>query len=95
MTLFDFLSFCSALWSPREGSKAGPKGNTPGLAGQRENTVSDKTKFPNLVNFSEEKYPEKTKYATTTLYLDLLNFAARYLAVDGRVSFWYPVLREL
>ncbi|CAD5227466.1 unnamed protein product [Bursaphelenchus okinawaensis] len=40
-----------------------------------------------------ERYPEKQKYKTTTLYLDLMDFAASHLVNDGHVSFWYPVLR--
>ncbi|CAD5235035.1 unnamed protein product [Bursaphelenchus xylophilus] len=45
-------------------------------------------------NTHVDRYPEKTKYRTTTLYLDLMDFAANYLVVEGHVSFWYPVLRE-
>uniref|UniRef100_A0A0K0DWI4 tRNA (guanine(10)-N2)-methyltransferase homolog n=1 Tax=Strongyloides stercoralis TaxID=6248 RepID=A0A0K0DWI4_STRER len=38
-----------------------------------------------------EHFPEKTKYDIKTMYLDILNMAARNLVVKGRLAFWFPV----
>uniref|UniRef100_A0A0K0FAG8 tRNA (guanine(10)-N2)-methyltransferase homolog (inferred by orthology to a human protein) n=1 Tax=Strongyloides venezuelensis TaxID=75913 RepID=A0A0K0FAG8_STRVS len=38
-----------------------------------------------------EHFPEKTKYDIKTMYLDILNMAARNLVINGRLGFWFPV----
>ncbi|KAG6462317.1 hypothetical protein O3G_MSEX013187 [Manduca sexta] len=38
--------------------------------------------------------PSKVEYHIQHIYSDLLNFAAKYLEVDGRLVCWYPLVRE-
>lgn len=42
----------------------------------------------------EFHYPEKTKYAMSSVFLDLLDLAVLILVVGGRIAFWFPVFRE-
>uniref|UniRef100_A0A2P2I0Z4 tRNA (guanine(10)-N(2))-methyltransferase TRMT11 n=1 Tax=Hirondellea gigas TaxID=1518452 RepID=A0A2P2I0Z4_9CRUS len=44
---------------------------------------------PSLVH-----YPSKVNYSLSDVYKDLLNFAASYLVVGGRLVFWLPVFRD-
>uniref|UniRef100_A0A0N5AIV3 tRNA (guanine(10)-N(2))-methyltransferase TRMT11 n=1 Tax=Syphacia muris TaxID=451379 RepID=A0A0N5AIV3_9BILA len=40
-------------------------------------------------------YPEKAKYAMSSVFLDLLDLAAITLVVGGRLSFWFPVFDQV
>ncbi|VDM47947.1 unnamed protein product [Toxocara canis] len=42
----------------------------------------------------EVHYPEKTKYALSSVFLDLLDLATCVLVLGGRLSFWFPVFRD-
>uniref|UniRef100_A0A915DU14 UPF0020 domain-containing protein n=1 Tax=Ditylenchus dipsaci TaxID=166011 RepID=A0A915DU14_9BILA len=42
----------------------------------------------------QSRYPEKTKYGISSVYLDLINLAATLLRVGGRLAFWFPVFRN-
>jgi hypothetical protein len=39
-------------------------------------------------------YPEKVEYSLDRILADLLDFAARQLALGGRVVYWLPVIRH-
>ncbi|KAI6216267.1 TRNA (guanine(10)-N2)-methyltransferase-like protein [Aphelenchoides besseyi] len=56
-----------------------------------------KERKPDWLDTRTEKdirLPEKTKYKISSTYLDLMNMSASLLTVGGRVSFWYPILRD-
>ncbi|XP_063407335.1 tRNA (guanine(10)-N2)-methyltransferase homolog [Mytilus trossulus] len=38
--------------------------------------------------------PQRVEYQMADIFKDLLNFAARFLNMNGRVVFWFPVSRE-
>ncbi|ESP00213.1 hypothetical protein LOTGIDRAFT_238654 [Lottia gigantea] len=38
-------------------------------------------------------YPQKEQYELTDIFIDLLNFAAKYLQLYGRLVYWFPVIR--
>lgn len=40
------------------------------------------------------RFPPKTKYNISNVYLDLLNLAAKLLTIGGRLCFWFPVIRS-
>ncbi|KAH7700369.1 Protein Y71F9AL.1 [Aphelenchoides avenae] len=42
----------------------------------------------------EVRFPEKTVYNLSSVFLDLLDLSAKLLRIGGRVAFWFPVLRE-
>ncbi|KAE9549135.1 hypothetical protein FO519_007657 [Halicephalobus sp. NKZ332] len=42
----------------------------------------------------EQHFPEKTKYDLNQVYLDLMDLAASKLAINGRLAFWFPVIRD-
>uniref|UniRef100_A0A9J2PG93 tRNA (guanine(10)-N(2))-methyltransferase TRMT11 n=1 Tax=Ascaris lumbricoides TaxID=6252 RepID=A0A9J2PG93_ASCLU len=44
-------------------------------------------------NQHEVRYPEKTKYALSSVFTDLLELAVSVLVIGGRLSFWFPVFR--
>ncbi|CAD6198326.1 unnamed protein product [Caenorhabditis auriculariae] len=41
-----------------------------------------------------QRYPEKQVYHLEDTYTDLLDLAADICTINGRVSFWYPVILE-
>ncbi|GMT33368.1 hypothetical protein PFISCL1PPCAC_24665, partial [Pristionchus fissidentatus] len=41
-----------------------------------------------------QHFPEKQVYSLASVFCDLVDFAASRLRVGGRVSFWFPVIRE-
>ncbi|CAH1774475.1 unnamed protein product [Owenia fusiformis] len=64
--------------------------------GIREAAVkSGKKKTPNEVaEEHKEKYiPPKVQYGLSDIYKDLLNFAAKYLVLNGRLVYWLPIIR--
>ncbi|XP_055959015.1 tRNA (guanine(10)-N2)-methyltransferase homolog [Patella vulgata] len=38
--------------------------------------------------------PQKVQYQLSDIFRDLLNFAAKYLRLGGRLVFWFPVIRS-
>lgn len=44
--------------------------------------------------FREIRFPEKTVYNLSSVFLDLLDLSAKLLRIGGRIAFWFPVLRE-
>uniref|UniRef100_A0AC34RG80 Uncharacterized protein n=1 Tax=Panagrolaimus sp. JU765 TaxID=591449 RepID=A0AC34RG80_9BILA len=42
----------------------------------------------------EQHFPEKAKYSLNQVFLDLLDLAASKLEINGRIAFWFPVVRD-
>lgn len=42
----------------------------------------------------EQHFPEKTKYGLNQVYLDMMDLAASRLTINGRLAFWFPVIRD-
>lgn len=40
------------------------------------------------------QYQQKEEYDLEAAFCDLLNLSARLLVINGRISFWYPVILE-
>ncbi|XP_052809665.1 tRNA (guanine(10)-N2)-methyltransferase homolog [Mya arenaria] len=40
---------------------------------------------------SEKHIAQRTEYHLSDIFMDLLNFAARYLTLNGRLVYWFPV----
>lgn len=40
----------------------------------------------------EKHYPEVKNYKASELFMDLVQFAARFLAMGGRLVYWLPVV---
>lgn len=38
------------------------------------------------------RYPSKIKYSFVQVFLDLLNFAADHLVLNGRLVYWLPII---
>ena len=57
--------------------------------------VGSKTKneFPITEDLLSSHYPSKMEYGMRDMYRDLLNFAAERLKLNGRISFWVPIIR--
>ena len=38
--------------------------------------------------------PQRVEYQMADIFIDLLNYAAKFLNINGRLVFWFPVSRE-
>uniref|UniRef100_A0A915ASC3 tRNA (guanine(10)-N(2))-methyltransferase TRMT11 n=2 Tax=Parascaris univalens TaxID=6257 RepID=A0A915ASC3_PARUN len=62
--------------------------------GRKVGNKERKTRWTFPGNHHEIRYPEKTKYALSSVFTDLLELAVSVLVIGGRLSFWFPVFRE-
>ncbi|PIC49895.1 hypothetical protein B9Z55_001010 [Caenorhabditis nigoni] len=53
-----------------------------------------KTRNQMQMKTSTIQYQQKEDYDLEAAFCDLLNLAAMTLVMNGRVSFWYPVILE-